>query len=169
MAFENGYLNACLASYIILMDQNDRVFMLRRQNTDWYNGAYCVPAGRVERYETVQTAAIRELKEEAGIDVSPQDIQLFHISNRCNSDVNDTHADWVDFFFLVRTWRGTPHAAEAEKCDHADWFALDALPDLVIPNVLDALEYLKKGTDLSYGLSTVPHLNLMQRAVANGR
>jgi hypothetical protein len=48
----------------------------------------------------------------------------------------------VDFFFGCRRWSGLPRLMEAAKAADLRWFALDALPEPVVPHeryVLDAL------------------------------
>ena len=40
----------------------------------------------------------------------------------------------IDFFFTCRSWTGEPRIVEPAKCAALDWFALDALPDPVVPH-----------------------------------
>ena len=62
------------AAYVIVR-RGDEVLLLLRADTGYMDGYWAVPAGHVERGESVLAAAVRELKEEVGIDVDPSDLQ----------------------------------------------------------------------------------------------
>ena len=57
-----------------------------------------VPAGCVDGGELALTAAIRETKEEIGLDLKPSDIKLYSIRNRTFKETNRNH---VDFNFVT--------------------------------------------------------------------
>lgn len=75
----------------------------------------------------------REAKEEAGITISQKDLQLVHILHR-KSD-----ADYIDFFFTADRWKGEPQNTEPQKCDDMQWFAIDRLPENIIPYIKTVL------------------------------
>jgi mutator protein MutT len=150
MPYNEGYFSACLASYAVLVNDKQEVCMMRRANTGWKDGYYGFPSGRVERSETFLETVVRESKEEVDIDVNPQDASLFLIQNRFDDNQQVTK-DWVDMFFVVNKWNGTPKIAEPHKCDAIEWFSLDNLPEKIVANVADALNYLKD-ENTSFGL-----------------
>ncbi len=51
----------------IILDQNNRVLMIRQQHQE--RQVWTVPGGAIELGETSEEAAIREVKEETGLDV----------------------------------------------------------------------------------------------------
>jgi len=51
----------------------------------------------------------------------------------------------VDFFFTCTVWSGVPQVLEPKKSVGLRWFALDALPDPVVPHEQWVLEHLKDG------------------------
>jgi len=59
----------------------------------------------------------------------------------------------VDFFFEASVWQGEVKNVEPEKCDNLTWFAIDNLPDDIIPHVRLVLEKCLK-------VSTIQNTNL---------
>lgn len=60
---------ATLAADLVLVDEHDRVLLIRR-GRDPHLGAWALPGGRVDTGETFRAAAIREAREETGIDLT---------------------------------------------------------------------------------------------------
>ena len=116
----------------VLLAQDDKFLLLRRANTGWADGYYTLPAGHVNGNEPLTTAAVREVKEEAGVDIDPSQLKLVHIMHRSNKEDDQER---LDFYFLIDTWKGKPHLAEPDKSDHLGWFAAKELPDNTLENV----------------------------------
>ena len=51
---------------------NDGKVLLARRNHQPFYGCWCIPGGHIEYGETARQAAIREIKEEVGLDISPE-------------------------------------------------------------------------------------------------
>ena len=112
--------------------RDDHILLLRRFNTGWEDGKYSVPAGHVEIGETVVQATIREAREEIGVRLEHQDIEVVHVMNRKSEE------ERIDFFLVVKRWTGEIVNNEPDKCDELSWYPLTALPSNVIP-------YVRKG------------------------
>ncbi|WP_315851135.1 NUDIX domain-containing protein [Yersinia massiliensis] len=69
--------NLSIAVFVMLL-KGDELCMLRRSNTGWMDGCFSLPAGGLEKGETLSTAAARELKEETGVDAIPSELALAH-------------------------------------------------------------------------------------------
>ncbi len=124
--------------YLILIRDN-KVLLLKRQNTGYEDGKYGLPAGHLEDNETIREGLKREIKEEIGIDINVDDLMLVHTMHRKEEDTR------VDFFFEVSRYEGTPLNAEHEKCSDLSWFPLDNLPSNIIPYIKTAIENSLKG------------------------
>lgn len=122
------------AVYLILIRDN-KILMLRRQNTGFEDGNYSLIAGHVDENEGPTRAVSREAGEEAGIHILPENLRLAHVMYRKKPD-----EERIDFFFITDVWEGEPQNLEPEKCDDLSWFPLDNIPKNTIPHVRDVIE-----------------------------
>ena len=67
------YIKNPLLTVDTVITQNDSVVLIMRKNPP-FKGSWALPGGFVEYGETVESAAIRESKEETGIDIELDDI-----------------------------------------------------------------------------------------------
>jgi 8-oxo-dGTP diphosphatase len=126
------------AVHLFLIRDNE-VLLLRRFNTGYEDGNYSVPAGHLDGGEQVKSAAIREAREECGIEISPEDLEVVGVMHRKSSD------ERIDFFVAATRWVGTITNNEPHKCDDLRWFSMDTLPVNIIPYVKHALDNYRKG------------------------
>jgi len=117
----------------------NQILLLRRFNTGFRDGEYSVPAGHLDGGETVMQAAIREGKEEAGVEVKEADMTFSSVMHRIEDD------ERVDFFVQVHKWLGEPFNAEPDKCDDLRWVDIDSLPANIVPYVKQALDNHRNG------------------------
>jgi len=133
----------------LFLIRDGQVLLLRRYNTGYEDGNYSVVAGHLDGgEEVVVAAAVREAREEAGIEIAPSDIQVVGVMHRKSND------ERIDFFVAVRAWRGEITNREPDKCDRLAWYDVDHLPENVVPYVRKALDNYRQGIWFdSYGWS----------------
>ena len=141
------------AAYVLLR-QGEDVLLQLRQNTGYRDGHWAMAAaGHVEQDESVFEAAIREAREEVGIDILSADLHPLcgmHRTHRNGRPVDER----VDFFFECRAWSGTPGIMEPAKAADLQWFRLSDLPEPVVPHerlVLDGLRLGSLPAIVTYG------------------
>lgn len=129
------------ASYLILR-KGEKVLLMRRQGSGYYDGWYSVPAGHVEEGELPVEALIREAKEEIGITVAKENLSQVYTMYRTK---HDETGDRADYFFEAIEWQGNPFIHEPNKCDDIRWFSLDALPEKMMHHVRAAILDIQDG------------------------
>lgn len=119
--------------YLVLI-KNNKILLSRRYNTGYFDGNYSFPAGHLDGNETLKQGMVREAKEEVGLELNSDDLELVHVMNRKIPD-----RERIDFFFTVKYWVGNPEIMEKNKCDDLSWFEFNNLPENIIPYIKQAI------------------------------
>ena len=127
----------------LLFFKEGKVLLSRRCRTGYMDGYYSVPAGHLEGEETVTRAAIREAREEVGLELDPAQIAFACVIHRSEGE------ERVDFFVRVNSWQGEPVNAEPAKCDDLRWCKVNALPENTVPYVRQGIHNALTGVTFS--------------------
>lgn len=128
-----------IASSYLLLVRDGKILLSLRKNTGYEDGKYNLPSGHVEDNESLTQAASREIFEEIGIALKPEDFTLVHVMHRKENDIR------VDFFFTADPHNQEPENREPEKCDDLRWFPLNKLPVNTVGYIKQAIEsFVKK-------------------------
>lgn len=122
----------------IFLIKGEQVLLLRRYNTGYEDGNFSVVAGHINGGETITQAAIREAKEEVGVDIQLEDIRVVGVMHRKSND------ERVDFFLEAMRWDGEVRNLEPHKCDQLAWFSFESLPTNLIPYVQSGLHNYRR-------------------------
>lgn len=126
--------------------RDDQILLLRRFNTGYEDGNYSVVAGHLDGGEPVKTAMIREAREEVGIELSEETLEVVQVMHRL------TDHERIDFFLQATQWRGDIQNLEPHKCDDLAWYPLNHLPLNTIPYIRRAINnYHQKHWFDTYG------------------
>jgi ADP-ribose pyrophosphatase YjhB (NUDIX family) len=123
----------------VLVLRGEEVLLLRRCNTGYEDGKLSVVAGHVEPGESVTGAAIRESREEVGLELTAGRLGVVAVMHRKSDD------ERVDFFLACRIEGEEPRNAEADKCSELLWVSLSRLPEDMIPYVRAGIEGFRQG------------------------
>ncbi len=133
------------ACHLFLIKEG-KILLLRRFNTGYEDGNYSVIAGHLDGNEPAEKAMIRETKEEAGINISENNLKFVQVMHRKSEE------ERIDFFFRADKWSGKILNKEPHKCDDLQWFDFNKLPHNMVPYVRKAIDnYKRKKTFDQFG------------------
>ena len=121
------------ATALVLSDQNQ--LLLGKRKNDPQKGHWCLPGGFIELGESMEQAALRELKEETGLDgtiVSFVD---------CFYQESKFYGSLIIFGYLIEIAGGELRADD--DLEEVRFFALDELPALAFESHQKLVEKLK--------------------------
>lgn len=130
------------AAVVLVLDSSNAVLLIKRTDT----GEWALPGGSAEPASTFVSTAVEELLEETGLEADPFDLVGFaSLSDERWTNFTFPNADVVHSFnlcFATRRWTGDPYSDGDESSD-LGFFALDALPEPMLPMSLRVLELWK--------------------------
>ena len=89
-------------------------------------GTWTMPGGNIEYGETFEEAGIREVKEETGININQDDLEVI-----CVQVDKNEHAHYISVGMIAKNFEGTPQILEPDVIVKWNWFDLDKLPEKI--------------------------------------
>ena len=115
-----------------------QILMLKRAGTGYCDGYYDLPGGHLEANEDIFDGMIREAKEEIGISIKREDMEILHIYHRYKRGM-------LKFVFKADKYDGTPINNEPDKCEKIEWIDFENLPENIVPSIKIELDNIKRG------------------------
>ncbi|MFC9892824.1 NUDIX domain-containing protein [Nocardia sp. NPDC127579] len=109
----------------VLLIRDGHLLLSKRRGDDEFDGLWHLPAGKLEVGESATAAAVREAREEIGVDIDPVDLRHIHTAHVVGSGREAR----IGLFFEARGWSGEPVNLEPDKCYGLQWFPLSRLPE----------------------------------------
>ena len=109
-------------SIIIVNDKNEVLLGLR--NSELGKNTWAPPGGKLEKFESFEDCAVREVKEETNLDINK--LIFICVTNDIMKDIND---HYVTLFFSTTDFSGDIKVMEPEKCLEWKWFNPKELPE----------------------------------------
>lgn len=128
------------ADVLLILIKDGEILLSQRKNTGYQDGNYGLVSGHLEDRETFKQGMIREAKEEAGITLQPEDLEVVHMMHRFNG----IDREYFSTFIKSEKWSGDITNTEPDKCGELKWYKLDALPINIIPEIKYAIENIGK-------------------------
>lgn len=114
------------------------ILMLKRAGTGYYDGYYDLPGGHLEKDEDIFDGMIREAKEEIGIMINRDDMEILHIYHRYKGGM-------LKFVFKASKYEGVLKNAEPENSEKIEWIEIENLPENIVPSIKVELKNIKAG------------------------
>lgn len=136
MKIGKDYIGVGVGAFIL--NENNEL-LLQKRAVPAEKDHWCIPGGRLEMFETLEYAVIREVKEETDLD-----IKVIRLMGVCDHIIQDENAHWVAMSYLCKIEKGNPKIMEPDKASDMKWFALNELPDKLTITTKKALAYYKE-------------------------
>jgi 8-oxo-dGTP pyrophosphatase MutT (NUDIX family) len=117
-----------------------KLLLLRRAGTGYLDGWYALPGGHLEAGEGIVECAVRECREEAGIELSDAAVAPLAVLPYRSAD-----GQGVDFVMSCSDFSGEPRLAEPHRFDDLKWAPFDALPPRTVPYLAEVLRLRATG------------------------
>ncbi|MFK4547302.1 8-oxo-dGTP pyrophosphatase MutT (NUDIX family) [Streptomyces tendae] len=114
---------------------------LRHPDSAFAPSTWHVLAGHCEQ-ENAIACLIREAREEAGLHIEREDVELVHVVHHIDKPWSPPR---MGLFFRARTWSGEPVLREPDKCIQWKFWDPAALPGDLVPYTRLALAKIQNG------------------------
>lgn len=121
---------------VILSEDHQSILLVKRKKAP-EAGYWSLPGGKVDYMETIETAIIREIKEELNVDIIIE--KLLCVTDHI---LPEEKAHWVAPTFLTSIEKGQLINNEPHALADVKWFNLNSLPEKLTLTTKNALKYL---------------------------
>ena len=136
MKIGKDYIGVGVGAFII---NEKNQLLLQKRAVPAEKDHWCIPGGRLEMFETLENAVIRETKEETDLD-----IEVEKMIGVCDHIIKEEGVHWVATSFLCKIKSGIPKIMEPDKASDLRWFDLDKLPEKLTITTKKALSDYNK-------------------------
>lgn len=117
-----------VSTCIVFTRNNNKIqVLLERRGSSPEKHKWCIPGGHVEKNESPQEAAVRELKEECNINLD--DNKLIYVDKNENEQTRDK----FNFIFAI-VYSGNDEIKAGSDAEFIDWVDFDKMPELAWNN-----------------------------------
>ncbi|HEX8878921.1 MAG TPA: NUDIX domain-containing protein [Candidatus Acidoferrum sp.] len=124
---------------VLLTDHQGRVLLTLRKLPP-EAGCWSIVGGKVDFLETLEQCAIREAREEVGLEISL--LSLLCVTDHCLPDENQ---HWVSPAYLGQILSGEARNCEPAKTSEVRWFGLNHLPPNLTVTARKAINAFTRG------------------------
>ncbi len=129
-ASPDGDADVLLVTAVALVDSDGRVLLGQRAADKHMGGMWEFPGGKVHGGETPESALVRELKEELGIDISASCLAPFTFASHYYSSTENNGFYLLMPLFICRVWQGQVRGLEGQALK---WLRPNDMANLEMP------------------------------------
>lgn len=118
------------AGAVIVNDKREFFLAKRSSGARDDHDKWEFPGGSIKLFETRQQAAIRNVKEKYGVEVSViKQLGVYDVIDKKSGD------HWLSTTYYCEYVAGTPRILQSDKCEEIGWFSLDEVKKLDISRI----------------------------------
>ena len=108
----------------IINDKREVLLQKRSANKRFSPNKWGLCAGHVDAYESLETAALREIKEEVGLDLSLK--ELIPYGERA-INISDSNSHITYFYYVICNKKAEDFVIQEEELSEVKWFNIDEI------------------------------------------
>lgn len=121
------YKKPSVAASVAVFSKEDKAFLVIRRLHEPFKNLYAFPGGFLDvDNEDLEHTAIRELDEEAGISVKPEDLHLIDVRSSPTRDPRG-HVIDVGFLLIIDKKCTIPERTDEAQPEWISWYVIDSL------------------------------------------
>lgn len=113
----------------VINDKNQVLLQRRSPNKRYDANKWALCAGHVDAYESLEDAAIREIKEEIGIDVSKQDL---HKYGEKSVSLKESNSHITYLYYIKTNLAEEDFVIQQEELSEVKWFDIDEVIEMIV-------------------------------------
>lgn len=114
---------------VFIINDNKQVLLQKRSANKRFNpNKWALCAGHVDTRESLENAALRELNEEVGINISINDLKPF--AER-EFTIRDSNSHITYFYYIKSNLNENDFVIQKEELSEVKWFDLDKVIDMI--------------------------------------
>lgn len=129
----------CVYALALFVNEKNEILLSYRENTKFFEHHFGLIGGKIESNESTKSALARELQEELGIQVLPENMEFKHVMH-----FKGERIPCMFFIFAINQWQGDLTNRELDKNAELAWFPWTSLPENIIPRHLKALQLMQQ-------------------------
>lgn len=129
---------------LLILNDADRLLLALREGTGYADGQWNLPSGKLEIGEDAVSAVIREAREELGVELAPQALNLVAVVHHRNAR-GDARVGLTFRAAFDPLRHRPPHNAEPHKCAGLRWFHAADLPANTYPYTVACVRAYRDG------------------------
>lgn len=127
IAHDQNLLHNEVAVFVI--NDKKQVLLQKRSATKRFNpNKWALCAGHVDAHESLESAAIREIKEEIGIDVSVDNLYPF---GEREFTIRESNSHITYFYYIKSNKEETDFVIQKEELSEVKWFDIDKVINMI--------------------------------------
>jgi len=120
---------------VIIEDYDGKVLLMKRKGAH-SEGTWSFPGGKLDKFETIVDCAIREAKEETGLDIINLQVDRFTNDMFIEEDLH-----YITIFVRCQSKSYDAKIMEPEKCTEIGWFDWKNFPKNLFLPIVNYINY----------------------------